>query len=74
VVDGAIKPVSIPAALARFDRWSADANIENGTLELGENTAFAGARKRSVEAILTFGDPPQLSFPPPKDIRPAKRK
>ena len=71
---GAIKSEPIPAALARFDRWNGDAAIANGALHLGQNTAFAGVRKRSVEAAVTFGDPPQISFPPPKPAQAEKRK
>jgi len=63
------KPPIIPAALARFDHWTADATIANGNIQLGQNQIIVGARKRSVEATITFGDPPQLSFPAPKEAR-----
>jgi AsmA family len=63
------KPPIIPAALARFDRWTADATIANGNIQLGQNHIIAGSRKRSVDATITFGDPPQLSFPAPKEAR-----
>jgi AsmA family len=63
------KPPLIPAALARFDRWTADATIANGNIQLGQNQIIAGPRKQSVEATITFGDPPQLSFPAPKETR-----
>ncbi len=63
------KPAIIPAALARFDRWTADATIANGNIQLGQNQIIAGSRKQSVEATITFGDPPQLSFPAPKETR-----
>ena len=71
---GASKAETIPAELVRFDRWSADAAIANGALQLGQNTAIAGGRKRSVEAGVTFGDPPRLSFPAPKPARAEKHK
>lgn len=71
---GAIKAEPIPAELARFDRWSADAAIANGALQLGQNTATAGSHKRSIQAALTFGDPPKLTFPAPKPARAEKRK
>ena len=72
---GAIKTEPIPAALARFDRWSGDAAIANGAIQLAQNTAVAGSHKHSVEATITFGDPPQLSFPAPKPpSRAEKRK
>ena len=57
----------VPAALGRFDRWTADAIIANGAIELGENQVVTGARKRSVEATITFGDPPTVNFPAPKE-------
>jgi hypothetical protein len=63
------KPPIIPAALARFDRWTADATIANGNIQLGQNHIIAGSRKQSVVATITFGDPPQLSFPAPKEAR-----
>jgi len=63
------KPLLIPAALARFDRWTADATIANGDFQLGQNEIATGAHKQSVEATITFGDPPQLSFPAPKETR-----
>ena len=74
VVDGAIKSVPIPAALARFDRWSGEAAIANGAIRLGQNTAIVGSRKQSVDATITFGDPPQLTFPPQKPAHAGTRK
>ena len=71
---GATKSVSTPAALAHFDRWSGDAAIANGALHLGQNVATAGARKQSVDATITFGDPPQLAFPPQKPARAGSHK
>ena len=68
------KPAPIPPALARFDRWAADASIANGTIELGQNQLISGARKRPVEAMITFGNPPKLSFPAPKETRAEKRR
>jgi hypothetical protein len=68
------KPPIIPAALAHFDRWTADATIANGNIQLGQNQIIAGSRKRSVEATITFGDPPQLSFPAPKETRAEGRR
>ena len=74
ISSGAVKSQRIPAALVRFDRWTADASIANGAIRLGQNTAIAGGSKRSVEATITFGHPPQLSFPAPKPARSEKRK
>jgi hypothetical protein len=72
--DGAGKAAPIPAALAHFDRWTADAAIANGTIQLGQNEAVSGTRKQAVEATVTFGDPPKVSFPAPKETRPGKRR
>ncbi len=56
-----------PAALTRFDRFTGDAAIANGTLILGKNEIQRGARKSSVEATITFAVPAQVQFgPPPK--------
>lgn len=68
------KAEPLPVALARFDRWTADAAIANGSLQLGTNTAVAGSARRSVDATVTFGDPPRLAFPPQKPVHAEKRK
>jgi len=56
----------VPAALGRFDRWTADAAIANGGLTLDQSFVTSGARKQSVQATVTFGDPPVVSFGAPK--------
>jgi hypothetical protein len=60
------KAEPVPAPLGRFDKWTADATIANGSLTLGQNLIIAGARKQSVAAAVTFGDPPAVSFAPAK--------
>ncbi len=60
---------NIPAALARFDRWTADAAITDGTITLGENQVQRGFHKRAVEGTLTLGDPPKVSFAAPKETQ-----
>jgi hypothetical protein len=69
----AAKPASIPAALAHFDRWTADASIANGAIELGKNQVVTGARERSVEGTVTFGDPPKVDFAAAKATPAQKR-
>jgi hypothetical protein len=64
---------AVPAALARFDRWSADAEIANGKITIKENQAKQGSRKRAIEAAITFGDPPVVTFAAPKETV-AKRR
>jgi len=58
----------IPAALGRFDNWTADATIAKGGLTLDENLVTAGLHKQSVAATVTFGDPPVVSFAAPKPV------
>jgi hypothetical protein len=67
--DDAQKPVLVPAAMTRYDQFAADAAIADGAITLGENQVGTGAKKRSVQATITFGDPPVLSFAPPKEPR-----
>ncbi|MGD0631902.1 MAG: AsmA family protein [Terracidiphilus sp.] len=64
--------VSVPSALARFDRWTADAGIADGTIKLTRNEVQQGDRKHAVDATLTFGNPPKVSFAAPKETQ-AKR-
>jgi hypothetical protein len=59
----------VPAALARFDRWTANAAIANGTITLKENQVQQGSHKRSVEATLTLGEPPKVNFDVPKEAQ-----
>jgi hypothetical protein len=47
---------------SRFDRWSGDAEIANGAITLKENQVLQGAHKGLVEASVTLGDPPRLTF------------
>jgi len=63
---------SVPAELARFERWSADAEIANGTATLKQNEVQQGARKSAVEAAVTLAEKPKVAFAAPKDAK-AKR-
>jgi hypothetical protein len=56
----------VPAALGRFTQWTADATIGNNGVTLDQNSVTAGARKQSVAVTVKFGDPPVVSFAPPK--------
>lgn len=60
---------AVPAALAHFDRWTADAEIADGTFTLKQNEVQQGSRKRPVEGTLTLGDPPSLNFAEPKETQ-----
>jgi hypothetical protein len=59
----------VPAPLARFDRWTADAEIANGSVTLKQNEVQHGAKKASVEAALTFSTSPKVVFPTLKDAK-----
>src|SRR5271157_12046 len=63
--------VAVPPALARFDRWTADAGIANGTITLQQNQVQRGFHKQAVEATVSLGDPPKVTFAAPKET-PAK--
>jgi hypothetical protein len=63
---------AIPAALARFDRWSADGEIANGTLTLKQNQLQRGAQRAAVEASATLGAGAKASFSVAKEMQ-AKR-
>jgi len=60
---------TVPAALARFDRWTADAAIANGAITLRQNQAQQGSRKQAVEGTLTFADPPKVTFTAAKEAQ-----
>ena len=51
-----------PVALSRFDRWTADAKIENGKINLGQNELAQGRQKHSAAATVILAEPPKLSF------------
>jgi hypothetical protein len=63
----------IPKALTRFDRWSADATIANNGVELAPSDAQQGTRKVGVSAIVTFANPPAVTFAGPNPVQSAKR-
>lgn len=61
--------VSVPPALAHFARWTADAEIANGTITLKQNQVRQGARKRAVEAAVILGNPPKVTFSAPRQTQ-----
>ena len=61
----------VPPELARFDRWTADAEVVNGVLTLRENQVKRGAHTQPVQATVTLADPPKIAFAAPRLI-PAK--
>jgi hypothetical protein len=62
----------VPPSLARFDRWTADAEIANGALTLKENQVKRGAAAQPVKAAVPLADPPRIVFAAPKQAQ-AKR-
>jgi hypothetical protein len=59
----------VPPALARFDRWTADAEIANGTVTLKQNEVQQGQKKAAVEGNLTFSASPKVAYPALKDAK-----
>ncbi|MGA8739828.1 MAG: hypothetical protein WB561_01430, partial [Terracidiphilus sp.] len=62
-----------PPVLARFDLWSGDAEIAKNGMTLRDNQVQQGARKGTVNATVTFGEPPKVSFIQPKSAAAAKK-
>jgi hypothetical protein len=56
----------IPPALARFDLWSGDAEIANGTVTLTGNKLKRGAHSEQIQAIVTLAEKPKIAFPAAK--------
>jgi hypothetical protein len=57
---------AVPPALARFERWTADAVIANGAITLKQNQVQQGAGKREVEGAVTLGASSKATFTVPK--------
>ena len=64
---------SVPPALARFDRWTADAEIGKGMITLKQSQVLEGAHKRAVEATVSLGNTPKVKFATSKETHPKKR-
>jgi hypothetical protein len=62
----------VPQALARFDRWTADAEIAGGAVTLKQNQVQRGARKAAVEAAVAFAASPKVVFAAPKEAKPKR--
>jgi hypothetical protein len=56
----------VPPPLARFDRWTGDAEIADEAITLKRNQVQRGAHKVAVEASVTLSDPPKFTFVPSK--------
>ncbi len=74
IADKAQEHAPVPAALAHFNRWSADASIANGAIELGQNAIITGGRKRTVAATVAFGEPPEVRFGSAREAHAEKQR
>jgi hypothetical protein len=63
---------NVPLALARFDHWTADAEIASGAFTLKENQVKRGVHTTPIQAAITLADPPKVAFSAPKQS-PVKR-
>jgi hypothetical protein len=68
---GGVAPAtgSVPAALKRFDSWTADAEIANGTIALKDNAVQLGRNKLALGGTLSLGEPPKMSFAESKETQ-----
>ncbi|HET7102527.1 MAG TPA: AsmA family protein [Terracidiphilus sp.] len=56
----------LPAALARFDRWTIAARIADGAVTVEENQIQAGSRKAAVEVSVPLSEPVRVTFHAPR--------
>jgi hypothetical protein len=63
---------SLPSALKRFDRWTADASISDGSVTLKKNQIQSGSQSGSVEAAASLGSSPKISFVVPNQAQAKK--
>ena len=64
---------SVPQAVTRFDRWTGEAEIANGAVTLKENHVQQGTHTGMVNASVTFGEPPKVSFGMPRTLAAVKK-
>ena len=64
---GSIAPAAdsdaVPPGLARFDRWTGDAEIADGAVTVKQNQVLQAGRKRPVEAAVPLDTPLKMTFP-----------
>jgi hypothetical protein len=56
----------VPPALARFDRWTADAEIADGALTLKQNQLQRGIHKHAIISAVALGPQSKVTFAVPK--------
>jgi len=59
---GAVNGTAVPPALARFDRWTAEAQIDSGSIALKQNEVIAGSQKSAVEGSISLTIPAKAEF------------
>jgi hypothetical protein len=57
------------ASPARFERWTGEAEIANGTIAVKQNQMLEGARKRKVDASVKLEDPPTFTVVPSRETQ-----
>jgi hypothetical protein len=70
---GAVTGVGVPPVLARFDHWTADAEIANGAVTLKQNQIQRGAQNAALVASASLGSSSKTSFTAPPAPQAAKR-
>jgi hypothetical protein len=71
--DAGASAAPLPSALARFNHWTADADIANRAITLKQNQVKTGSRRSVVEAAVTLGDPLKVTFAAPRSAAISKR-
>jgi AsmA family len=60
------------ASPVRFERWTGEAEITNGTIAVKRNQMLEGGRKQKVDASVQLEDPPSFTVVPSRETQ-AKR-
>jgi hypothetical protein len=66
---GSASGSGIPADLARFDRWTADAEVAGGSIVLKQNQIHRGAHTASVDATAAIAASPRFTFTVSKETQ-----
>jgi hypothetical protein len=53
----------------RFERWTGEAEIANGTIVLKQNEMLEGPRKQGIDASVQLEDPPSFSMVPSRETQ-----
>lgn len=64
---------SVPKQLARFSRWTGEAEVSRGALTLKQNQVIQGSHTAQVDAAVTLADPPKIAFSAQKPTESAHR-